>query len=238
MVQKYIPSAVLCIFLILNFLFWSTSHQKQKVWGNVPPAPSFIKAKMGGLSDAQLAYRLYGLVLQNIGSIGGKQVNLREYDYKTLKDWFLVQDQLDERSNFIPLIASHYYGAVDDTKKMEDVLDYLKVVGQRPYGEKWRWLAHGVFLARHTIKDNEMALELAEILASNKDPNIGIWAKQLPALIHQADGNKQEAYFVMMNILKDSLDELHPNEINFMRDYICNTIFKDDDKKDKPELCQ
>ena len=34
-----------------------------------------------------------------------------------------------------------------------------------------------------------------------------------------------------------SVDEVDPNEIFFMKDYICNTIFEDDAEKEKPELC-
>tara|TARA_B100000508_G_C11418084_1_gene256873 strand:+ start:322 stop:1044 length:723 start_codon:yes stop_codon:yes gene_type:complete len=224
--------------LTLNILFWQSSRNVQAQWGNVPPAPSSKRASMTGLSDAQFAYRMNGLMLQNLGSVGGQGINLRDYNYGELKKWFFVQDSLDEYSNFTPLIAAHYYGAVDDTSKLGNIFDYLKIVGARPYGEKWRWLGHAVYLARYSLKDNDVALELAEILAANKDPKIGIWARQMPALIHQADGNKEEAYAVMLNILKDSLDDMHPNEINFMKDYICNTILEGDPLESKPLLCQ
>ena len=229
---------VFVVALSVNVLFWKSSKDVHAQWLNVPPAPSAQKAAASGLSDAQFAYRMNGLMLQNLGSVGGQGINLRDYNYDELKKWFLVQDHLDERSNFIPLIAAHYYGAVDDASKLHNIFDYLEIVGSRPYGEKWRWLGHAVFLARYSLKDNEVALDLAETLAANKDPDIGMWAKQMPALIHQAEGNKEEAYAVMVNLLRDSLDEMHPNEINFMRDYICNTILKDDPLKSKPPLCQ
>jgi len=237
-IQKHSCFGFFLLFLALNIAFWSQSKSLQKSWSNVPPAPSIDRAGMIGLSDPQFAYRLYGTFLQNFGNAGGRFVNLREYDYTRLKDWFFVQDSLDERSNFTPLIAAHYFGAVDQNDKINEVLDYLKVVGTRPYGEKWRWLGHGVFLARYTMKDNERALELANILAQNQDPDIGIWARQMPAIIHQSEGNTDEAYAVMMNILKDSIDELHPNEINFMKEYICDKILADKPQGQKPELCQ
>lgn len=229
---------ILLICLAANIVFWQSSKDIKAKWFNVPPSPSLDTAKISGLSDAQFAYRVNGIMLQNLGSVGGLGVNLREYNYAELKKWFLLQDRLDEKSNFTPLIAAYYYGAVDDKSKIDYVLDYLKIVGSRPYGEKWRWLGQAVFLARYSLKDNDKALELAKILASNKDPKIGMWARQMPALIYQSEGNKQEAYAVMMNILKDSLDEMHPNEINFMKDYICNTILKDDPISEKPPLCQ
>lgn len=224
--------------LILTILLWKHSHTIQAEWSNVPPVPSIQFAGSSGLSDNQFAYRMNGIMLQNLGSVGGQGINLREYNYSQLSDWFLLQDSLDEVSNFMPFLAAYYYGAVDTPEKLRHIFDYLTVVGTRPYGDKWRWLAHGVFLARYTVKDNSKALEMAHILAQNKDPDIGVWARQLPALIYQAEGDTEEAYNVMMNILKDSIDELHPNEINFMRDYICNTILKEKPRESKPALCQ
>jgi hypothetical protein len=239
--RKLKPDIVLVFFIasvICNILFWRHSSGVVAQWSNVPPAPSIERAEVAGFSDKQFSYRVNGLMLQNLGSVGGQAINLRDYNYSELKKWFLLQDHLDERSNFTPLIAAHYYGAVDTPSKLSHVLDYLKIVGARPYDDKWRWLGHGVFLARYTMKDNDKALELATILAANNDPDIGTWARQMPALIHQAEGNTNEAYTIMMNILKDSVDELHPNEINFMKDYICNTILIDELRESKPPLCQ
>ena len=135
------------------------------------------------------------------------------------------------------MLAAWYYGAVKDKEKLDYVLDYLAVVGEKPYGNKWRWLGHGVFLARHVQEDDDRALALARILAENKNPNLGMWATQLPAIILQSQGNKEEAYKIMINILQNSAEELHPNEVNYMVDYICNTILKDDDTIQKPEFC-
>ena len=124
-----------------------------------------------------------------------------------------------------------------DNEKVDHVLDYLAVVGARPEGEKWRWLGHGVFVARHIQKDNKRALELARILASNPSPHIGMWAKQMPALILQSEGNSDEAYKIMLNLLKDSADKVHPNEVNYMLDYMCNTILEDRELAQKPDFC-
>ena len=149
-------------------------------------------------------------------------------------------DKLDPISDANPLLAAYYFGAVTDADKLNYVFDYLAVVGQRPIGEKWRWLGHAVFLARHIVKDDEKALELAYLLASNPSPDLGDWAKQMPAFILAKRGNKgdtREAFDIMMSMLINNVDTLHPSEINFMTDYICNTILKDDNTIKKPEFC-
>lgn len=224
--EKQLPIFLLLIFGVANCLFWVRSHNLQIEWLNVPPVPDRQNVAMVSLGDNQLAYRFYAMILQNLGEMDGKKISLKDYNYKSLKDWFFLTDSLDPLSDVIPMLAAYYYGAVKDKEKLDNVLDYLSVVGQRPEGEKWRWLGHAVYLARHEQKDNERALELAYLLAANKSPDLGDWAKQMPVFILQEEGQTELAYKIMLNILISNVDKMHPNEINYMKDYICNTILK------------
>ena len=216
MLKKKIPFLFFLSFLVANFVFWSSSHKIQAEWANVPPVPKQEKASMLALGDKELAYRSYAIMLQNLGNTGGRGVALKKYDYAKLKDWFFLTDSLNPLSDAVPMLASSYFGAVDDPQKIEHVLDYLAVAGARPEGEKWRWLGHAVFLARHIQKDNDRALELAYKLSANKNPNLADWAKQMPAFILQDEGQSELAYKIMLNILVSNIDTLHPNEINYM----------------------
>jgi hypothetical protein len=233
----YLPSFVLCLFVFLNALFWQQSHRILFKWPNVPPAPQYEQARLMALGDEQLAYRYNGIVLQNMGSEDGQMAALQEYDYNRLKNWFFLEDALDPVSDFIPVLAAYYYGAVNDKEKLDEVLDYLAVIGQRPYNEKWRWLGHAVYLARHQQKDNDRALELAYKLAANKDPDLADWAKQMPAFILQAKGDSELAYDIMLSLLVSNADKMHPNEVFFMKDYICRTLLPEMPEKQPPEFC-
>ena len=115
-----------------------------------------------GLGDPSLAYRANSVVLQNLGNTGGRTVSLDQYNYDDLTQWFFLQDKLDQKSDFIPYLASYYFGSVQDPEIFRPILDYLQMVGERPYEEKWRWLAQAVFMARYTMKDLDKALELAK----------------------------------------------------------------------------
>jgi hypothetical protein len=237
MIKKKVPFFFFLAFMIANFLFWLNSYKIQAQWANVPPVPKQEKASMLALGDDQLAYRSYAMMLQNLGNTGGRVVALKKYDYAKLKDWFFLSDKLDPLSDAVPMMASSYFGAVDDPDKLNDVLDYLAVAGARPEKEKWRWLAHAVFLARHVQKDNDRALELAYKLADNRNPDLADWAKQMPAFILQDTGQSELAYKIMLNILISNIDTLHPNEINYMQDYICNTLLVDLPHIDAPPFC-
>ena len=80
--KRYIVFFFLVIALAANVTFWKNSKDVQAQWLNVPPAPDLLSAKMSGLSDAQLSYRANGVMLQNLGSVGGQGINLREYAFR------------------------------------------------------------------------------------------------------------------------------------------------------------
>ena len=235
--KSKIPHLIFFGFFIANLLFWTQTHKIQSRWLNVPPVPDIHKAQLFTLGDTQLAYRAYALMLQNIGSIGGRGVSLKKYDYDRLNDWFLLEDKLDPDADIVPMLAANYFGAVDQVEKLQKILNYLAIVGARPEKEKWRWLAQAVFLAKHVMRDNDKALELAYLLADNKNPNLADWAKQMPVFILQEEGQSELAYKIMLNILISNIDTLHPNEINYMQDYICNTLLPELTNTPYPSFC-
>jgi len=218
--------AVFIFAVALNVVHWFSVREAQARWLNVPPVPSRNAALSMALGDAQLAYRINALMLQNLGDEGGRTTALKDYDYERLGQWFSLQDSLDERSNFIPFLAAYYYGAGQDASKFPPLIDYLAEVGRKPYPQKWRWLAQAVWLARFRMEDTDRALELAYDLSDIKQPNMPIWARQMPAFIHAARGEKEAAYDMMLGVLRSGIEsgDMHPNEINFMRDFICTRL--------------
>jgi hypothetical protein len=236
-ITNKITYAFFLILLLGNTVFWLSSKDIQKIWLNVPTAPSEIKTNLTFLGDKQLAYRSYATMLQNIGSIDGHNISLKNYDYSKLKEWFFLEYALDPHSDIVPLLAAYYFGGVSDEAKLSHVLDFLSVAGQNPEGEKWRWLGHAVYLARHQMQDNDRALELAYLLSENKSPDLADWAKQMPAFILQDQGESDLAYKIMLNVLISNVGTMHPNEIFFMKDYICNTILPAQPTITPPEFC-
>jgi hypothetical protein len=207
------------------------------LWPNIPDTPDQKKASLLALGDEQLAYRQNAFMLQNLGYGLAKDVALKDYDYQNLKDWFFLQDTLDPVSDVTPMLAAYYYGAVSDKTKLPYVIDYLTHIGQSEIKEKWRWLAHAVFLARYEMDDLDRALELSYLMAENKNPNMADWARQMPAFILAEKGDDEAAYQIMINILGSRYDKLHPNEINFMTDYICNKLVPNIKGIDPPAIC-
>lgn len=233
------PLHLVCLCLVLSVaahvMLWNQVRLVQSEWSNVPPAPSTAGATLGTLGDKAFAYRTIGLMLQNIGDTGGRTTNLGEYDYDALEDWFILENTLDPNSNYIPFLASYYFGAVDDKDSIKPVINYLEHIGYQDRGQAWRWLARAAFLARYTQQDQDRALELANKLASMQTRvDLPIWAREMPLFILHAKGEHQAAQAIIEETLKSEIDTLHPNEINFLIDYLCNRILDADQAKAHP----
>ncbi len=235
--EKRTLELLLAIVLFVNVLAWFYARDFKARWINVPPAPGEAGAVVLTLGDKQMAYRALGLMLQNLGDMGGRSTALKDYDYGELTKWFFLMDRLDPVSDFVPFLAAYYFGSSQDPEKLRPMLDYLLTVGRRPEGEKWRWLAQGVFLARYQMKDMDKALELAHVLAEVENEDMPGWARQMPGFVLAAKGEKEAAYAIMMETLKSSADKLHPAEVNYMREYICTRILDEDEARGH-SLCQ
>ncbi len=227
----------IAISLALNILFWFSVRDVRAKWGNVPPAPDMKYAASMGLGDRSFAYRSNGIMIQNLGDTGGRTTPLKDYDYNALADWFFLQNALDPHSNYVPYLAGYYFSALQEPEKYYPVLDYLEKVGSQDSGKKWRWLAQAVYISRFLIKDSEKAMELANRLIEVAPSDAPAWVRQAPVFILKSGGKKEEAYALMLEILKSNVENMHPNEVNAARAYICDQILDESQKRTDP-LCQ
>lgn len=211
--------------LTLNVAFWYGAHDTQARWEGVPPVPTKNGARIMTLGDEQFSYRFGAITLQNLGNSGGRVTAVKDYDYKKLGAWFWLLHGLDPASNHVPMMAAYYFGGTQVPEDVAVVVEYLATVGQNPVANKWRWLAHAVFLARHRMENPDLALDLAYILSRMQPVGdvLPAWARQMPAFVLANQGEKQSARKVIEEILMTAT-ELHPNEVNFMRAYLVDEL--------------
>jgi hypothetical protein len=224
--------------LVVNTAFWLHARKVQLEWSNVPVAINPDYASAFGLGDTQVAYRLVGYFLQNLGNAGGRFEPLKNYNYDELENWFFVGKSLDEKSAYIPFLAAYYYGSVadKDPEIIGHIVNYLEQAGQVTYGEQWRWMAQAIYLTRFILKDRDRALGMADKL-SVMEADVAPWGRQLPSFINLEMGNRQAAYEIMIRILKTEGSKLDPVEILYIQDYICNRALAPEEAGKLP-LCQ
>ncbi len=236
-----LPLQALLFFLLsLCAVLWLGSHLVQAKWPGVPPVPSEKGAIVMALGDRQLSFRMGSLTLQHLGDDGGRVTPLKNYDYTKLDAWFWLLRKLDPASDHVPLIAAYYFGATREPAQAEIVAKYLGEVGQNPSGEKWRWLAHAVFLARYRANDLDLALALAYKLAAlqlDRERELPIWARQMPAFVLTARGEKDAARAIMGGILLTD-KHLKPQEINFIKGFLAERLGVDESAPDAKDAAK
>ena len=225
------PAVFLAIGVIGNFIVWAQMRDVQGRWANVPPVMSQGAAIGSGLGDPQFAYRSVAVMLQHLGDHGGRATPLKQYDYQRLSDWFMLTHQLDSESDFAPFLAAFYFGALQEDK-VRPLLEYLKTAGNSPVGQKWRWLAQGVFIAQYHVKDQQLALELAQVMAQIPNPDMPAWARAMPGFVMADMGKEEAAFALMISLLQSDAQNLHPAEVRYLTDYICDNLIPEAQRAD------
>lgn len=211
----------LAALFLLYLSFWFAARGVYTRWNGTPPVPALAGALSASLNDAELSYRGFGLMLQNLGDVGRDVTPLKNYDYARLKEWFFLLHRLDPASDHMPMVAAHYFGATKVPKDAAEIVAYLRVAGQAPYAEKWRWLAHAAFLAQHRMKDPDLALAIAYDLQRLARAGVDMpqWARAMPAFVLANKGEAEAAKAFMSNLLvTDSTP--HPEEVYFMKSFL------------------
>lgn len=164
-----------------------------------PASPSEID--LLSLSDRQFFYRSRTMDLQTAGDLGGNVTPLTQFDYALLYRWFTLLDGVDQRSQYLPTLAGYYYSQTLNTEDVRHVVRFLREHVRHDPRRKWRWLAHAVWLARHRVNDQALALEVAAELAALDVPGIPVWTKQLRVFILADVGEKEAARDLLQAIL-------------------------------------
>ena len=224
-------------FIAVQVVFSFAIRPIEAYFETVPPIPTESSASIQFLGDRELAYRVYGTRIQHFGDTGSRQTSLKDYDFERLSKWFFLQHKLNPRSNYIPFIASYLFGGSQDASKLPPLIDYLEVAGTSKGDEKWRWLAQAVYLTRFKLKDYDHALFLAQKLSDSYREGMPTWTKHMPAFVQLQMGEKEASYQFMKGLLVDGHGSMHPNEVNFMIDYICNRVLDPSQAKLDP-LCE
>lgn len=206
--------------------FWDYSRHVMPQMKIVPDVPSKEVVKALSLGDEQFYFRLLALEIQNSGDTYGRFTPLREYDYSKLGAWFSLLDSLDNRSDYIPSIATYYYGQTQNTPDVRYIVNYLYDYASWRPEVKWWWLIQAIYLANHKLEDKDLALRVAQPLMDAE--GIPLWARHFPAFIYEQKGEPEQALYVMEHVLESVKEQqLSREDFNFMKYFIEDRIHRD-----------
>jgi hypothetical protein len=206
--------AALLVALAMQIYVSGLLHDTRPTLTIVEEPPTRNAVELMALGDDSFYFRILALELQNSGDSYGRFTALRYYDYARLSRWFALLDTLDARSNIVPTLASYYYALTPNVKDIAAVVQYLEEHADTNPATKWWWYAQATYLANHKLKDTDHALRLAYKL-SESPAKMPMWAKQMPAFIHEQRGELEDSYRFMQAIA-DEFDSLSNAEKNFI----------------------
>lgn len=204
------------LFLLALQLVWGalrTSPQANISDLPEPPAPAYLR--LAGMGDNIFLSRVLVLWLQGHDYQPGISLAYRDLDYDRLIEWLDTILLLDPANQSPLLLASRVYGSVNDPDRQRKMLAFVADKFIDNPAQRWRWMAHAVYVARYRLDDNDLALKLARKLAGHSPDNVPSWARQMHIFILE-DMGRIEAAKVLLGGLIDSGEIEDPNELRFL----------------------
>ena len=207
-------------FLTLAFVVQVAMH------GAVPPpragaaalpvAPGVDIARLLSLGEPAVLGHVYMLYLQAFDNQPGISIPFRELDFARVIGWLGLIAQLDPRGDYPHLFASRLYAEVPDPPRQRAMLDFVYRSFLQDPNRRWRWLAHGVVLARHRLHDLPLAMKFAQAIRRYATgPEVPHWATQMEIFVLE-DMNELEAAKVLLGGLISSGQITDPHEMHFL----------------------
>ena len=179
--------------------------------GMPPPASTLRVASLG--EPIALAQQLT-LYLQSFDNQPGISIPFQELDYRRVIRWLESILDLDPVGQYPLLMASQLYGQVLDQSRQRQMCDFVRTQFQRDPDRRWRWLAHCAIMAKHRLKDTQLALSYADAIARDAR-GASNWARQMRIFILE-DLGEIEAATVLLGGLLASGELTDPKEIHFL----------------------
>ncbi|MDP9013429.1 MAG: hypothetical protein M3O41_12365 [Pseudomonadota bacterium] len=180
------------------------------------PAPPATMVRLAALGESVFAGYLITIFVQNVDVPLGRATRLADLDRGTLIRWFDLTTELDPGSGSPLLLATRHYAETGTPTQRRMMLDWIyRRFEERP-NQRWPWLVHAVFVARHVLHDNELAESYAAALRIRvTDPTVPTWVRQMDLLLHADLGEMEDARAILAGLV--AAGQIHsPAELKFL----------------------
>jgi hypothetical protein len=177
-----------------------------------PPAEATLRALAFGEPIAFAA--LLTLYLQAFDNQPGISIPFAQLDYGRVRQWLEAILGLDPVSQYPLLMATQLYGQVPDQGKQRQMCGLVRQQFEKDPNRRWRWLAHCAIMAKHRLRDTQLALAYAEAIArrATRAPH---WARQMRIFLLE-DIGEADAAAILLGGLLASGEVTDPQEIHFL----------------------
>jgi len=181
---------------------------------DLPPAPHAGLLRAASFGEPVAAAQMLLLYLQAFDNQPGISIPFAELDYVRVMGWLEAALRLDSRTNYPLMMASQLYGQVADPAKQRAMCDFVHARFLEAPDLRWRWLAHCAIMAKHRLRDTNLALRYAADITRHAGSASG-WARQMQVFILEDLGETDSARILLGGLLAN--DEVKdPAELHFL----------------------
>lgn len=193
----------------------NSSSASYQALGQPLSVAAYRGAAMG--SEALMSY-LLAIKLQLHDNQLGQHSRYSRIDYRLLVRWLETISGISPGTEYPLLLASRVYSSTRDTEQLRHLLGYIETGFDRNPQLHWRRMTEATLIAKHKMGDLELALRLAEKVAS-QPPEIKMpaWARDFRFLL-LADLNEFESAIAIIQALLNTEAVNDPDEQRFLRD--------------------
>ena len=172
----------------------------------LPPAPGADALRLASFAEPEALARLVMVHLQSY----------RTVDYARLVDWLEAILELDPRSQYPLFSAARVYAETADPARSRMALDFVYREFLRDPKRRWPALAHAALVAKHRLKDLQLARRYAQALQQYANgPDVPSWVQQMEIFVLEDLNELDAARILIASLLRSGT--LHDRaEIRFL----------------------
>ena len=208
--------AVLLISISIQIVFHGSTARLEVREKPLPEPLAQETIAVLSMGDRISLSKFMMLWLQGFDYQPGISIPFSRINYDRLVGWLDSILQLDGQSHYALLSASRIYSEVPDVEKQRKMLDFVYQKFLENPDKRWIWMAHAVYVARHRIRDDNLALQYAhELRIRTTGGVVPNWARQLELFVYEDLGELKTAQILLGGLI-ESGEITDENEINFL----------------------
>lgn len=211
---------LLCGCLFANLLFQRLNAPAWSDISDLETPPSLTLVRAASLREDSFAAYLVALFLQNFNVSLGRATPVAAIDRSTVIRWLDLATALDADSRYPLLLASRHFAETGTPEQRRQMLDWIYQRFRERPNERWPWLVHAVFAARHVLHDDALARTYAMALRTRvSDPKAPSWVTQMDLLLRADLGETEDAKTILAGLIVAGQIR-SPEELKFLESRI------------------
>ena len=176
--------AALIISVALQLCWGCFKPEHEAAAQRLPAPPDIRLLRLASIGEAGTTARVLMLWLQAFDDQSGASIPLAELDYGRVIGWLHTLLRLDSRFQYPLLAASRVYTQTPSESGKRQMLQFVQQRFPEHPEWRWPWMVQAVHVARHQLRDPQLALEYAMALRLNLNGvNAPAWASQLELFV-------------------------------------------------------